>query len=38
MGGGFYFYDKGPAGDMTLVAAKPNRGLIVDGTVMAHGT
>jgi len=38
MGGGFYFYDKGPGGDMTLVDAVPNRGLIIDGTVLMHGT
>lgn len=38
MGGGFYYYAEGPSGPMTLVEAIPNRGLIVDGCVMSHGT
>ncbi|KRX03621.1 hypothetical protein PPERSA_04173 [Pseudocohnilembus persalinus] len=37
MGGAFYFFEKGPIGEMSKVDAKPNRGLIVDGTVMSHG-
>lgn len=38
MGGGFYYYAEGASGPMTLVQAVPNRGLIVDGCVLSHGT
>lgn len=36
--GGYYFYPKGPGGERNLIDALPNRALILDASLVAHGT